>query len=231
MHDGISNADVVEFYNSQLGYMKGYESGRNGRLERIKQSLSSFVRSGMAVLDVGCGTGITSRYMAGLGASVTAVDISPVLIEYAKSKSNGYGITYLVEEAGNLSLNKTFDVIVMADVFEHIIRDDVFRSLWRLLKYHTDKTTSIYVNMPHYSFSRVMNKYYPEKQQIVDEAWKIDDVVSLFANWQFIPAAMRIYGLDVPSQYIEYLFVHEDSLGEMHKTQMQIIYGGNKHDR
>lgn len=230
-HNGISSADVAAFYDDLLSYMKTYESGTNARLERVKIGLGQFIGPGMTVLDVGCGTGITSRHMAELGADVTAVDISAALVEFARSKSNGHKIEYLVKDAQDLDLGKTFDVIVMADVFEHILRDRVFYTMQRLLKYHADENTSVYLNMPNYSFLLFMRQHYADKLQIVDEAWKTDDVISLFANWGFWPLAMQMYGLDVISQYVEYLFIHRTALAETYKNRMQQIYGGNGNGR
>lgn len=40
---------------------------------------------GKAVLDAGCGPGLYSKRLVELGASVTAVDVSPKMVEYAKS--------------------------------------------------------------------------------------------------------------------------------------------------
>lgn len=224
-------ADVAAFYDSQLEHMKAYEHG-NGRLEKVKRSLTEFVKPGMSILDIGCGTGVTSRYMAEvLRAEVTAVDISPELIRFAKNQSYDRKITYLVQDAQDLDLGKTFDVIVMADVFEHVIRDRVFYTMQRLLKYHADERTQIYLNMPNYSFLLFMQQHYADKLQIVDEAWKTDDVISLFANWGFWPLAMQMYGLDVISQYVEYLFVHRTALAATYKNRMQQIYGGNGNGR
>lgn len=228
MHNGISSAEVAVFYDNELDHMKSYENGNNGRLNRIKRSLSQFVTSDMSVLDVGCGTGITSRHMANLGAEVVGIDISPKLIEYAKQRSNGQTIRYLVQDARDLDLNRKFDAIILADVFEHFIRKDVFGHVWRLLRYHTHTSSYVYLNMPSYDFSSFMTANYPKKMQIVDEAWEIDDVVSLFANWGFSPCSMQIYGIDAIAQYVEYLFIHRNALAQKYRQRMEQIYGGNE---
>ena len=226
--DGITNADIAAFYNDQLERMKAYKNGNNGRLNRIKNSLSQFIKPGMLVLDVGCGIGVTSQHMGELGAKVIAIDIAPELVKYAMQESAHKNVIYMTENVRNLDMNKPFDAIILADVFEHIPRDDVFGVIWRLLKYHANEKTCVYLNMPDYSFNSFMADHYRDKQQIIDEAWKIDDVISLFANWRFVPCAMQMYGIDVMTQYIEYLFIHQFALAKTYKERMKTIYGGNE---
>jgi len=225
-HNGTNNADVIAFYDTQLDHMKGYEAGTNGRLNKVKKSLSQFIVPGMTVLDVGCGTGVTSRHLATIGADVVAIDIAPRLIEYAKSQSNGLHVEYLAGDVGDIDLDKRFDAIILADVFEHFIRTDAFQKMWRIFKHHTHNSSYVYLNMPSHEFSSFMRSHYPDKLQIVDEAWQIDDIVSLFDYWDFVPCSMQMYGIDAIGQYIEYLFIHRDALASKHQERMNQIYGG-----
>ena len=48
------------------------------------------VQPGDKVLDIGCGNGNFSRFLAGLGARVTAIDGSVVMIERARARSERY---------------------------------------------------------------------------------------------------------------------------------------------
>lgn len=79
--------------------------------------------SGLTVLDAGCGEGYLSRILAGRGATITGIDISPRLIEIARSKDPEGKITYL---QANLSqplpnYREHFDLIV-----SHLVLNDVF---------------------------------------------------------------------------------------------------------
>ena len=59
------------------------------------------IQPGERVLDIACGNGIYSRYLAGLGAYVVASDFSPRLIEYARSRTTEHAdrISYHVADA------------------------------------------------------------------------------------------------------------------------------------
>lgn len=68
------------------------------------------------LLDAGCGEGYNTRLLAGLGASVTGVDISPEMIRFAREteKERPLGIRYEVASFCDLSLfeSESFDVVV-----------------------------------------------------------------------------------------------------------------------
>ncbi|MDP9352457.1 MAG: class I SAM-dependent methyltransferase [Chloroflexota bacterium] len=81
--------------------------------------------SGRMVLDAGCGEGYLARILAGLGARVTGVDLSPRLIALARAKDPDGEITYQV---GDLSTplpehRERFDAVasymVLDDVEDH----------------------------------------------------------------------------------------------------------------
>jgi SAM-dependent methyltransferase len=59
---------------------------------------------GLAGLDVGCGEGHNTRLLAGRGARVTGIDISPTFVRYAKEAEEEHplGIRYEVASAVNI---------------------------------------------------------------------------------------------------------------------------------
>jgi ubiquinone/menaquinone biosynthesis C-methylase UbiE len=59
---------------------------------------------GLAGLDVGCGEGHNTRLLAGRGARVTGVDISPTFVRHAKEAEEArlLGVRYEVSSAVNL---------------------------------------------------------------------------------------------------------------------------------
>ncbi len=73
------------------------------------------------VLDIGCGEGYGSDYLAGFAKSVTAIDYDPSVIAYAKNKYQKAGLEYLVLDIKDLGgLNRKFDIICSFQNIEHI---------------------------------------------------------------------------------------------------------------
>ncbi|MDH7602868.1 MAG: methyltransferase domain-containing protein [Armatimonadota bacterium] len=62
------------------------------------------------VLDLACGTGNVSELLAHRGYKVVGVDISPEMIEVAKSK--GSKVEYIVQDITELDLGRNFDLAV-----------------------------------------------------------------------------------------------------------------------
>ena len=67
------------------------------------------------VLDLGCGTGRTSRHLARRGHEVTAIDYSPTMLERARQRSNGFNIHLSLMDAVALGFSDcTFDYCLFA---------------------------------------------------------------------------------------------------------------------
>jgi SAM-dependent methyltransferase len=74
----------------------GPEVDRFGMLPHILGLLGDV--AGQSVLDAGCGEGYLSRILAGRGATVTGVDLSPRLVELAGAKPSASPIDYRVAD-------------------------------------------------------------------------------------------------------------------------------------
>jgi SAM-dependent methyltransferase len=86
--------------NFEFYYKMAYRRARNESQihwhredppELLKDAIRSLGGSGKA-LDIGCGTGVNSVFMALQGFAVTAVDFVPRAIEFAKMRSERYGV-------------------------------------------------------------------------------------------------------------------------------------------
>lgn len=106
------------------------------RAQRRAQLIIQYgdIRSGKSVLDLGCGTGIFSRYFAETGAMVTAMDISPDLIEEAKKEQTS-SITYLVGDAEHLPFpDSSFDVVAGSSILHHLAPETALKEIYRVLR-------------------------------------------------------------------------------------------------
>jgi 2-polyprenyl-3-methyl-5-hydroxy-6-metoxy-1,4-benzoquinol methylase len=78
------------------------------------------------VLDIGCGEGYGSSFLAQFAEEVVGVDYDKDIIEYARQKYRKDNLQFCVIDAAGLSsLQKRFDVICSFQVIEHI-RDAEF---------------------------------------------------------------------------------------------------------
>jgi 2-polyprenyl-6-hydroxyphenyl methylase/3-demethylubiquinone-9 3-methyltransferase len=81
---------------------------------------------GKSALDVGCGAGLLAEPLARLGATVTAVDAAPELIEVAKAHAAGQGLAIDYCTVGVEALDGQFDLITSMEVIEHVADPQVF---------------------------------------------------------------------------------------------------------
>jgi 2-polyprenyl-6-hydroxyphenyl methylase/3-demethylubiquinone-9 3-methyltransferase len=80
--------------------------------------------AGARALDVGCGGGLLSEAMAGEGAEVTALDLSPQLIDVARLHllESGRRVDYRLQSVEALAdeMPGRFDVITCMEMLEHV---------------------------------------------------------------------------------------------------------------
>ena len=78
------------------------------------------VAAGKAVLDVACGTGVLiPDYLQRHVASVTAIDISPRMVELAKNKFSQENVKILCGDVEEQDFGQCFDCIIVYNAFPH----------------------------------------------------------------------------------------------------------------
>jgi SAM-dependent methyltransferase len=217
--------EVAEYYDGLLDKMAKYHVSDNSRHEWVKTELTGIIRKNSTVLDIGCGTGITSIFMAKMGGTVTAVDISPKLIDFAKVNSASEYVAYSVQNAATMRLGKTFDLIAMVDVFEHFPRANIGRVMKTIAR-HSHNGTAIYLNLPDARYQDAAHKYIPGRLQIIDEGYSIQRILALFSEIGFEPIKISIYGIECPIQYNSFFFIRRDSIAENHHSFMASFPNG-----
>ncbi|MHA1987499.1 MAG: class I SAM-dependent methyltransferase [Promethearchaeota archaeon] len=103
---------------------------------KLKQILGDI--KGKKVLDVGCGTGSLSFYLAQEGAIVIGIDLSRDLIDYCKAQSKNLGLPIDFREM-NAQIpdfeEKSFDIILGSRIIHHLPDINLFFNVCkRLLK-------------------------------------------------------------------------------------------------
>ncbi len=86
------------------------------------------VVAGLEVLDLGCGTGRHALWLAGAGATVTAVDFSAGMMEKARAKPGAERVLFLVHDLHERLpfADGAFDRVVSGLVLEHLKDLDAF---------------------------------------------------------------------------------------------------------
>jgi SAM-dependent methyltransferase len=109
-----------------------------GRLRPLKEQIAGgFVREGMRILEIGCGTGELAMKMAGRGAIVTGIDASPAMLGEAQKKKAAAGalgdrVTLMQMDAavvGQRFAPGSFDLIVSTLVFSELTVEEQRRLL------------------------------------------------------------------------------------------------------
>jgi SAM-dependent methyltransferase len=105
------------------------------RWARRVKMLSSHLRPGMSVLELGCGTGTFTRELARSGADITAIDVSPELLEIARASYSAPNVHYETQNAYALSYpDAAFDSVVGSSVLHHLEVEEALRNIYRVLQ-------------------------------------------------------------------------------------------------
>lgn len=90
----------------------------------------------MRVLDIGCGAGFLSNFLAMQGHHVTGIDLSKSSLEVAKKHDSTRKTHYLCADAYQLPFDgASFDVVCAMDILEHVDRpEQLIHEAARVLK-------------------------------------------------------------------------------------------------
>ena len=89
-----------------------------------KEAMVAFAGDAGKILDVGCGWGTLSAYLAIKGHEVTGVDSSPGELEHARRIALRYGASarFYIGDALKLDFpDGTFDLVIWEEILEHLV--------------------------------------------------------------------------------------------------------------
>ena len=111
-----------EKYNENLKLQKRVVSENNFTYKNHLVLLSKFINK--KVLDIGCGTGTISLFLAAKNNQVVGIDISKKAISAANKNAKNLGlekkVKFKVSDYPNDKIIGSFDLILLNDVLEHI---------------------------------------------------------------------------------------------------------------
>lgn len=118
---------AVEVYDQRMRTVRDVDSENNRLLDILRQYGSLHPKA--ELLEIGTGTGAFARAAAPFCREILAVDVSKVMLKYAKQKTQESGIKNIrFESAGFLSFDKSrpFDAAVSSLALHHI--NDVWKA-------------------------------------------------------------------------------------------------------
>src|SRR5262249_15735534 len=105
------------------------------RWARRVKMLSSHLKRGMTVLELGCGAGYFTRELVRSGADIVAIDVSPELLEIARSTCSESNVRYQIQNAYALTYDDSvFDSVVGSSVLHHLEIEKPLRHVCRVLR-------------------------------------------------------------------------------------------------
>ncbi len=117
--DGPMGA-LHKFNPTRVGYLKS-QMTRHLKADASKDSAKPL--AGLTILDIGCGGGLLSEALAGLGAEMTGIDPAPrnIGVAQAHAEKSGLVIDYRCETIEAFAESgKTFDAVLAMEVIEHV---------------------------------------------------------------------------------------------------------------
>lgn len=126
-HDNVDAAEIAKF--GALANRWWDPNGPQRPLHELNPARLGYIAdrarlSGARALDVGCGAGLLSEALAREGAKVSALDLSPELIDIAKLHllESGLAVDYRLQSVESIAAEMpgAFDVVTCMELLEHV---------------------------------------------------------------------------------------------------------------
>lgn len=152
---------------------------------------------GKSVLEIGCGDGYGSAYLAEAAGKVTGIDYEEAVIYRARNKYKGVNLGFARMDAANLQFtDKFFDIVCSFQVIEHIPEDRLARYLSEVRRVLKDdgKFYLSTLNVEHAVKSPLTYKKHPAHCK----EFKLEELRDLLSN---LFANVEVYGLQLTPKH------------------------------
>jgi len=147
--------------------------------------LAAGLSPGTKVLDLGCGEGRNSLYLAGKGCQVTAVDLSESALkklDYLAQKA-GVDIKTIVADIREFKINEPYDLIMAHGVIDYLERDEWKKLLNQIKQMTAPGGYNAYTCM-------MFNEQYPTPQEFkaakFKHCLKVNELGKFYNDWDKI---------------------------------------------
>lgn len=214
----IDNKDVISFYDKYSSRQQ--RIGVNKRHDSIFSLLKEKgLKPNHCVLELGCGIGtFTSLIIPYLKqGEILAIDISDKSIEIAKQSYHSTNTEFIAADATTYNFEgRTFDVIILPDVLEHIpieLHNDLFSKLQSVLK----ERGFIFIHIPNPYYLEWCETNKPQDLQVIDQPIKTDVLIeNTYKNNLFIEE-LKSYSIWVEDKDYQYIVLKNNNYQDFNK--------------
>ena len=118
--------EKYEEFHKNSGIQRRIVNSSDFTYHIVLSFIDRYLRPEMRVLDIGCGVGVISLYIASKGNEVLGVDISEKAIDAAAKSAGMLGMRNASFKAANFldaGFKEKFDFIIFSEVLEHLVDD------------------------------------------------------------------------------------------------------------
>ena len=207
--------EVSSYYDKLWAELEDKNVNRiNSRHRIIRHKLKKLgLKKDSSLLEVGCGNGLLTSFIAQYltQGKITAADISPASIEYARKKyATHSNINFVVSDLSDFDAQTTFDYIVFPDVLEHIPIEQ-HRNIFRLARKMSHEKTTVFINIPNPRALKWYAEHQPEALQIIDQQLDASVLLAdIYAN-DFYLESFETYALHLEEPDYQCLVVRPNA--------------------
>lgn len=156
-------------------------SNFNKRQYAIKKLIDRFAKKNSVILEIGCGAGIVTRHLLSYATKLLALDISDKNIEiarkYVKSDRVKFYVADVLIDKLEFMHEQKFDLVLMADVIEHIPKESHSR-LFEIIENSLKDNGTFILSYPTPEYQQYLMTHKPEALQIIDQKLELMELIS-----------------------------------------------------